>query len=133
MLEYNLRPHHALCISFFEGKGYSPEFVHNMARVIHILEAGSYIRLSGGVDCICSHCPNNKADECEQKIKVERYDKAVMSACKLETGEVLTWQELKELAFDKIISAGNLSSVCGDCQWSTICQDKAVKMIETRD
>lgn len=133
MLEYNIRPHHVLCTTFFEGKGYSPEFVRNMTRVIHNLEADSYIRLSDGVDCICSHCPNNKDDVCDHKTKVERFDKAVMSACKLEAGQLLKWQEFKKLALDKIIWPGKLSSICGDCQWSTICKDKAVKMIENRD
>ena len=33
-----LRPHHSLCIQFFEGKGYSPQFVDGMTKTIKMLE-----------------------------------------------------------------------------------------------
>ena len=33
---YYLRPHHGLCIAFFEGKGYNQKFVENMTNVVQI-------------------------------------------------------------------------------------------------
>ena len=29
-----MRPHHALCALFFEGKGYSPAFIENMTALL---------------------------------------------------------------------------------------------------
>lgn len=122
---YELRPHHLLCISFFEGKGYSPEFVHNMTKLIEALDASSQIRLKIGADQICSSCPNNKETGCDSGSKVNRYDKAVLAFCGLKAGQFFPFDKLMKLADAKIIRAGKLSSVCGDCQWSVICQKKA--------
>jgi hypothetical protein len=29
-----LRPHHGLCFQFYEGKGYSPDFIDHMEKVV---------------------------------------------------------------------------------------------------
>ena len=36
MSSFKIRPHHGLCTAFFEGKGYSGDFVRNMANVLFI-------------------------------------------------------------------------------------------------
>ena len=132
MSSCNLRPHHGLCIRFFEGKGYSPEFADNMADVIRTLE-GADIRLAAGVDAICTACPNNEAGVCLHADKVRRYDEAVLAACGLTAGQVLGWRELSELVGSSIIRAGRLREICGDCAWSAICQSKADRMANNRE
>lgn len=37
-MNFVLRPHHALCILSFRGKGYSDEFIDNMYKMIDELE-----------------------------------------------------------------------------------------------
>lgn len=37
MSVYKIRAHHGMCLSFFQGKGYSGDFVENMARMKAIL------------------------------------------------------------------------------------------------
>ncbi len=125
MLINNLRPHHLLCISFFEGKGYSPEFIDNMIKVINRLERASLIRLIVATDSICSCCPHNQDSKCSSESKVNYYDKTVLSICKLQEGQLLNFHKLKELVDTQIIRAERLAAVCGDCQWYTICQGKA--------
>lgn len=124
MLLKRLRPHHLLCISFYEGKGYSPNFVRNMNRVVESLEDNPSIQLVSGFDCICVECPHMMNKVCDENVKVERYDKAVLSACDLKPDQILKWKELRELVFDRIIIPKKLNYICGDCQWNTICQTK---------
>ena len=38
MSKYLIRPHHMLCMQFFEGKGYSDGFVASMAAIKEKLE-----------------------------------------------------------------------------------------------
>jgi hypothetical protein len=135
MLSYRLRPHHALCITFFEGKGYSKEFVENMIQVIQDLEDNAVVQLTVEEDVICVACPNNDEQRCtssdkesassEQRCtsndKVMRYDQAVLSLCQLKEGQKIRWKELNELAKERIIRAEKLQTVCGDCQWYAIC------------
>ncbi|HEX3076849.1 MAG TPA: DUF1284 domain-containing protein [Lachnospiraceae bacterium] len=121
MLSYRLRPHHALCITFFEGKGYSTEFVENMIQVIQGLEDNAFVQLTVEEDAICIACPNNNKQRCTSGDKVMRYDQAVLSLCQLKEGQKIRWKELNELAKERIIRAGKLQTVCGDCQWYAIC------------
>lgn len=119
-----LRPHHAVCISFFEGKGYSMEFVANMTEVIRSLNNNSMVRLTVSEDQICLSCPYTKDNICDEKAR--RYDEAVLSVCRLNEGQVLGWQELSDLVNNRIIHSKKLPDICGDCQWNEICQRKAL-------
>lgn len=122
MSSYNIRPHHGLCTAFFEGKGYSGDFVRNMANVIEMLEGDDpEIILTVGEDIICANCPNNRTHICDSSEKVVGYDNAVLEICGLFAGDVVRWSDFRDTAFDRIISAGRLPEVCGDCQWFNIC------------
>ncbi len=125
MSEIKLRPHHILCISFFEGKGYSPEFVCNMKSVMQSLNRNGQVLLIDGGDDICICCPKYGSGRCVCENKVNQYDEAVRSVCKLETNQTLSWQELISLAASRIIEPGLRKEICGDCQWSGICIGKA--------
>ena len=57
---YRIRPHHGMCLYFFEGKGYSDGFTAHMAEVKNWLlgEKGpASLQLVGETDEICSACP----------------------------------------------------------------------------
>ena len=53
-----LRAHNLLCIQGFVGKGYSPEFVANMTRVIESLGNDAPVTVTASPDVLCSACPN---------------------------------------------------------------------------
>ena len=117
-----IRPHHGLCGEFFQGKGYSGEFVENMSAVLDLLNKNDpYVILTVGTDRICCRCPHNTGDVCETAEKVTRYDNAVLKLCRAEHGDVLRWSDLRALVREKIISPGLLEQVCGDCMWFDIC------------
>lgn len=117
-----LRPHHLLCTEFFEGYGYSDEFSANMSETIARLNGTDpKVTLTAGTDIICRKCPHNKEGACDSQEKVCRYDLAVPELLGVREGDTALWSELKKAAREKIISAGKLSRVCGDCQWFYIC------------
>ncbi len=116
-----IRPHHGLCTAFFRGEGYSGDFVKNMAEVIRLLEKGDpKVIISEGADDICKRCPNLIGGICSGE-KSDRYDRAVLEICGLSYGREMNGKDLSRLVREKIISAGRLSEVCGDCQWFFIC------------
>ena len=118
----NVRPHHGLCGEFFQGKGYSGEFVENMSAVLDRLNSSDpLVTLTVGTDRICCRCPHSKGGVCETVEKVTRYDNAVLELCGLSDGDVLRWREFRNMVRKKIISPGLLSEVCGDCIWFYIC------------
>ena len=121
-----LRPHHGMCFQFYEGKGYSDDFIDNMGRVIRVMEAdpAQKIRLKAETDIVCENCPNNEAGECNTADKVKRYDEEVLKACGLAEGDVISVGDFTELVRERIIDAGIRSDICGDCSWDYICREK---------
>ena len=86
--EFRLRPHHGMCLSFFEGKGYSSEFTAHMAKMKEILtEQNPMITLVRETDDICCACPHNKEGVCDAAQKVYDYDTGVLESCGLEENE----------------------------------------------
>lgn len=125
MDEILLRPHHALCIRFFEGKGYSSEFTKHMAGVIEKLhKPGQCVALVDKEDEICKKCSNHLEDGCSQKRKVQRYDGNVIDMTGLSYGERIDFGKLQDLMESRIMAAGRFRDLCGDCGWASICHKK---------
>ena len=123
-----LRPHHALCVGFFRGKGYSEAFVANMAAFIGALRAQNpLLSLRGAPDALCKSCPHNRGGVCDSADKVARYDAAVLRLLALDEGTSLRWPELSARVRERILTPGKLAAVCGDCQWYDICSRAAVE------
>ena len=121
MRELTIRPHHGMCLAFFQGKGYSGGFTAHMAQVKESLEQDPAVRLVVGGDEICTCCPNLRGGVCTAADKVERYDRAVLAACGLEDGAVLPWRRFAQLVDGRILAPGRRQEICGDCQWDTLC------------
>ena len=55
MSKYLIRPHHMLCMQFFEGKGYSDGFVASMAAIKEKLEKEDpQVEIVEGTDDVCN-------------------------------------------------------------------------------
>lgn len=121
---YSIRPHHGLCLSFFQGKGYSGAFVENMAGVKAELEENPLICLARGADDICAACPNNTAGCCESEEKVRRYDREVLRRCGLSVGDILPYRTFEARVRRGILLPGQREEICGDCQWTALCHFK---------
>lgn len=116
-----LRPHHGICLQFFEGRGYSEEFVINMSQICERLRSGARIRLRPGGDEICRCCPKLSRGCCSDEEKVSAIDRRTLVKTGLVFDAELDSREYFTLVKKKIIDSGEMSAVCGDCQWSGIC------------
>lgn len=129
-----LRPHHGLCIEFFEGKGYSPEFTEHMAGLIVSLKEDDSVtvKLVTTEDNVCSKCPNNIPEKgCTTTEKVLRYDNAVLAFTGLKEGSILSYHNFRKIVIERILTANNLASVCDDCAWASICSKAYIKQYFT--
>ena len=118
-----LRPHHGLCIQFYEGKGYSEEFTKRMDDLISEIQRNSnmLIQLHLDVDVLCNSCPNNIESKCKSYEKVKRFDEKVLSYCDMKSGQILSIQEFLQSVKERIIQKGLQPSICFECEWHSIC------------
>lgn len=117
-----LRPHHILCIRFFEGKGYNSEFTEHMRNTIEKLqEKDSQIVLAEKEDEICKKCPNISRGTCKSREKVYKYDKAVIKETALSPGTPVEYEKLQRIIQEKILDTGKIHDICADCSWAYIC------------
>ena len=116
---YNIRAHHGMCLFFFRGRGYSGEFVENMGKMKALLEENPQIRLMDGYDEICAACPNKLTETCAEK--ASRYDREVLRRCGLSVGDTLPYRDFSENVIETILRPGDRRKICGDCQWSHLC------------
>ena len=120
-----LRPHHCLCLRFFEGKGYSNGFIDGVYKSLAMLEeSGSFAELTEDCDIVCLSCPNNIDGVCCEHSKINAIDRRCLDALGLEFGESIAWSELKYLSASKVDSTEKLFEICRDCCWSDICKGK---------
>ena len=110
-----------MCLSFFEGKGYSDTFTRHMGQVQKMLEANPGITVAAQSDMICEKCPNLKEGQCLSAGKVRSYDKEVLARCNLQENQEISWKEFHRLVEENILSKGKRKEICRDCQWEEIC------------
>ena len=122
MRVYRIRAHHGMCLTFFQGRGYSGGFVENMAKMKAILEENPEICLLDSHDDICAACPNKRTETCAEK--ASRYDREVLRRCGLSVGDTLPYREFAQKVIETILRPGLRGSICGDCQWSGLCHWK---------
>ena len=120
MRVYSIRAHHGMCLTFFQGKGYSGAFVENMGAMKEILEQNPQIRLVDGCDDICVACPNKLSEACAEK--ASRYDREVLRRCGLSVGDTLSYGDFSQKVSEIILRPGLRGAICGDCQWSSLCR-----------
>jgi len=121
----NLRAHHGMCLRYFVGKGYSSQFVENMAYYKKFLEEDSpEVRIIASVDAICMKCPNNADGECTSCGKVHTYDMEVLKELNLNPGSAMPFLDFYEQVREKILLKGKRSRICGSCQWDAYCREE---------
>ncbi|MCC8104625.1 MAG: DUF1284 domain-containing protein [Clostridiales bacterium] len=123
-----LRPHHGMCLAYFEGKGYSEGFTAHMQKMLERLTgmdtSGVPVRLVTHTDEICSACPNNEEGICRDEEKVRKFDCGVLDSCGLTEEQILEFDEFTSLVQAHILSAGRRVEICGGCQWESICANR---------
>lgn len=119
-----LRPHHGMCLAYFEGKGYSQGFTAHMGKILELLKKDVYVKLTVGGDTICSACPKLKEQTCITENLVEEYDRKVLLLCGLQENEIIPFTELTEKVEKFILHPEKRKEICGNCQWNEICSSR---------
>jgi hypothetical protein len=67
-----IRGHHLICLQFFHGEGYSPEFVRILFNVIDRLARGEKGIVVIGADDVCAACPALAKGQCARNRRANR-------------------------------------------------------------
>ena len=110
-----------MCLAFFAGHGYSAGFAAHMGKVLASLAPDTPVRLPVKTDAVCAGCPNNQAGVCDKPELVAGYDRAVLERCGLKENAELPFGEFTALVQRNILGPGLRREICGDCQWSGVC------------
>lgn len=134
MTPFSLRAHHLMCITTYQGKGYSPDFVATMNRVWHALRSGQVaeVAVHAEADPICRACPNlqDPADgtSCRFQASIEARDRRLLAAMGWSEGEVVALAPVMEHVLAH--HAELLAEVCPGCEWITICGQQRFSWVE---
>ena len=124
-----IRGHNLLCIQGFVGKGYSPEFVANMTRVVDSLGGNAEVTVIDEPDVLCAACPNLAENGCTlHGVRTEHgivhQDRDVMACLGIAAGETLSWDDLLA-RIRRSVAPDDLDAICGGCPWLPLGHCKA--------
>lgn len=121
-----LRGHHLICLHFFNGEGYNPEFVGNLKDVLEKTKSED-VEISPGADDICEGCPHLKQFRCryteDADEGIREMDKRALKLLKEEEGSKVKWHEIRERIPGLFHSWYN--SYCNVCGWKRACEQDA--------
>jgi hypothetical protein len=119
-----LRGHHLICLHFFQGEGYSPEFVDNLKEVISRAELGTPINIVDGADDVCASCPHLDYDKCMHKPDSDQgvalLDQMALKFLDLKPDHSVTWEQAKNKT--ESMSSDQFSEFCYNCDWENLCR-----------
>ncbi|MDD2839499.1 MAG: DUF1284 domain-containing protein [Rickettsiales bacterium] len=110
-----LRPHHINCIFFFEGKGYSEEFIKNMTDIISNLNE-NIIKFQFDCDCLCSKCPNKVNSLCKDEEHIKLLDRLTIENYNLDLNKQYCFDELINY-FYRNFDTEKFKKICNSCEW----------------
>ncbi|MBN1594955.1 DUF1284 domain-containing protein [candidate division FCPU426 bacterium] len=125
-----LRPHHILCRLGFNGHGYSPEFINEMARISRVIKSGRVktIIVKPGFDNICRSCPHHEYECSQDKFGIRgriaaELDLRTLRALKLKPGHPYPLPEIDERIAS--LAEQNFMEICRGCEWQLLDQCRA--------
>jgi uncharacterized protein len=122
-----LRGHHLICLHFFHGEGYSPEFVTNLRELIKGALSGEEIAVQAGPDDVCEMCPHLRGGACSYgkgaDAEIREMDKTALALLQVKTGSKVRWSEMEE-KIPGIFSSWS-RTYCGMCDWKNTCEKDA--------
>ena len=129
-----LRGHHLLCILNFRGKGYSKEFVQNMAAISARLRSleETVVCISSGPDDVCTFCPYLGVADCIKEgtaSSVRLQDRLVLERLGIAPGDSLPWSEVKE-RMRRHVAPQDQERLCRRCSWlkSGLCSEGILQL-----
>ncbi len=129
-----LRGHHLICLHFFKGEGYNPEFVKNLREILKRVEAGEEIEVYSGADNVCKMCPYLKGNRClydeDAETEIREMDRRAVKLLNIKTHERVKWLDIK----GKIPEIFHewLREYCESCDWRKVCEKGFRAITKTR-
>ena len=121
----SLRGHHLICLHFFNGEGYNPEFLENLTGIIRTAE-NREVEIHAGADDICKKCPHLRHDRCsyneDSYEEVRGIDNIALDLLKLSEGEKVGWKDI-EGRIPEIFKSW-YAAYCTACGWKWACEKK---------
>lgn len=122
-----LRGHHLVCLHFFLGKGYNPEFIENLKEILKRAEAGEEIEILAGADDVCKECPYLEGRIClydeTSEDEIREMDRTAIKLLGLENKGKVNWTDIKK----KIpgVFGKWARRYCEECDWRWVCEKNA--------
>ena len=121
-----LRGHHLICLHFFNGEGYSPEFVGNLRDILENTKSGD-VEISQGADDICKGCPHLKQSMCRYSEDadegIREMDKRALELLGEGEGSKVKWHEIRKRIPELFHSWYRV--YCTTCAWKWACERNA--------
>jgi len=118
-----LRGHHLICLNFFQGEGYSKEFVDNLKSVLKKAKE-NLILVVEEADDVCLFCPHLKEGRCDYKPQAEeeikRLDELALKLLNVKKGELVNFNEISFL-LPQILNIWK-KEACSGCDWKKVCE-----------
>jgi hypothetical protein len=119
-----LRGHHLICLHFFKGEGYSPEFVTNLRKILKRAEAGEIIEVYSGADDVCKMCPYLKLEMCfyakDAESGIREMDRRAIELLGLKDQQRVKWIDIKGKIPE--IFPEWAREYCKVCNWKKVCE-----------
>lgn len=123
-----LRGHHLICLQFYRGQGYSPQFVENLDHVqSSALDTPALV--VSAPDDVCAACPGLGADgTCNHpdtgEAEALRIDALALQLLDVAIGEWVSLNDARSrLAADPAACERWRAESCAGCAWGQACDD----------
>ena len=123
-----LRGHHLVCLHFFTGEGYNPEFIENLKEILTRAHSGEEVEVCSGVDDVCTMCPFVKERRCHYdkyaENEIQKMDRSATELLKIEPGVKVIWLDIWERL--KGVLKTWKADYCRNCNWRKVCEKTAL-------
>lgn len=121
-----LRGHHLICLHFFNGEGYDPDFIENLHDVLKKAEYED-VSIPPEADDVCNKCPHLKEERCRYKEEADKeikeMDEKALDLLKASKDTKVKWQEIRN-RIPGIFEAW-YKAYCNACGWKRACEKNA--------
>jgi hypothetical protein len=118
-----LRGHHLICLHFFRGEGYAPEFIALLGEILKRAVTGEQIEIVSDADDVCHICPYLRGEECfyhqESDQEIREMDRKALELLELKARDIVLWKHVR----DKIpyVFYRWSQEFCSACYWNKAC------------
>jgi len=119
-----LRGHHLVCLHFYQGEGYSEEFIANLNNLMDRAGRDEKVAVVDISDDVCIRCPYLSDNKCMHKTDsdqvIKQLDDLALQLLNVKAGDHVKWADIRK----KVMSTPEhwFSQFCDGCDWKYLCQ-----------